>query len=658
MHGEQAYLFQHALLRDAAYALQPPSERTILHALAGEILSVEPDAQASLAAEIADHAREALDSARELHYLTLAADYAARVYDLDLEAQLCRRAGASAACGPRQAAEWNCRAGRVLMARGRQADAEPLLHQSLAAALHCQDTSLELSIRLRLCELWARTARRAEAMEAIPALVERARGINNPRLLADAELALDDLHDHRGELEHGAQALQRALEIARAIGDIPLQSRVTSTLAYRLHRLGQTAKAESMTRDGLALPGSDVVGRAALLNSLGVICVETSRLDEAEAAYRESLGLCTQAGRRLTVAGLLGNLANLEYYFRGNLAKAGRQYARARDVYMEAGDVESAARNARMAGSTEYAAGRRADAAVHFESAIRLSEMASLTDNLLDSRRFLALCRQDTLAGYDALPELLQVAARCIELGHTRTTMISLCDIGRRLLAAGMPVAAARALAMATPGPGQPVELGAVGPRRMIGQLLGWPDVPAQQRQELRRGMPAGDTPHHYVVLTLWPDLCQQLLVLHGPDGTGHVRNPAAQGRQQCQALLDEIDSLVAGRAGAYHAARVALADARLAMAESDSAVLAGRPAMLFRGMRLDGLTPLCRAGLGQQLRAQSPDAFHKLCQSNPALAAQLSGPAPHWADTDLPEKPLAQLEAAMAGPPARATRT
>ena len=42
MFAETAYLFRHAVVRDAAYGLQPPSERALLHGLALDILEALP----------------------------------------------------------------------------------------------------------------------------------------------------------------------------------------------------------------------------------------------------------------------------------------------------------------------------------------------------------------------------------------------------------------------------------------------------------------------------------------------------------------------------------------------------------------------------------------------------------------------------------------
>ena len=62
VHAEQAYLFRHALLRDAAYQLQLPGDRSWLHGLALAILESSPDLsqRIELASEMADHSLEAL----------------------------------------------------------------------------------------------------------------------------------------------------------------------------------------------------------------------------------------------------------------------------------------------------------------------------------------------------------------------------------------------------------------------------------------------------------------------------------------------------------------------------------------------------------------------------------------------------------------------
>jgi len=90
--AEQIYLFRHALLRQAAYQLQPPLQRARIHELALEILESIPDLNVpALALELAEHAEAAQAGAdpargRELaekhtRYLAAGADHARFNFD-------------------------------------------------------------------------------------------------------------------------------------------------------------------------------------------------------------------------------------------------------------------------------------------------------------------------------------------------------------------------------------------------------------------------------------------------------------------------------------------------------------------------------------------------------------------------------------------------
>ncbi|MBZ0134767.1 MAG: hypothetical protein K8I27_00170 [Planctomycetes bacterium] len=85
--AEQAYLFRHAVVRDAAYHLQPPSERAVLHALALDVIVALPGLnEGAYGLELAQHARwaQAHDrrfEAQERRYLKLGGDFARFNYD-------------------------------------------------------------------------------------------------------------------------------------------------------------------------------------------------------------------------------------------------------------------------------------------------------------------------------------------------------------------------------------------------------------------------------------------------------------------------------------------------------------------------------------------------------------------------------------------------
>lgn len=92
LHAEQAYLFRHAVLRQAAYQLQPPLQRARVHELALEILENLPGLNLrATALELADHAESAMPGAPDARaaqlrdklasYLATGADYARFNFD-------------------------------------------------------------------------------------------------------------------------------------------------------------------------------------------------------------------------------------------------------------------------------------------------------------------------------------------------------------------------------------------------------------------------------------------------------------------------------------------------------------------------------------------------------------------------------------------------
>jgi tetratricopeptide (TPR) repeat protein len=89
MDAEDAYLFRHAVVRDAAYDLQLPSERAVLHGLALDVLEAVPSLNSPAnGLELARHARLAQEGGRvgryaraERHHLREGGDFARFNYD-------------------------------------------------------------------------------------------------------------------------------------------------------------------------------------------------------------------------------------------------------------------------------------------------------------------------------------------------------------------------------------------------------------------------------------------------------------------------------------------------------------------------------------------------------------------------------------------------
>lgn len=93
MRAEAAYFFRHALVRDAAYELQPPGERNELHEKAARVLeSVHADSLDPVAREIAQHwGLSGADPDRERDFTFRAALFAVHSFDHDSAIELLHR---------------------------------------------------------------------------------------------------------------------------------------------------------------------------------------------------------------------------------------------------------------------------------------------------------------------------------------------------------------------------------------------------------------------------------------------------------------------------------------------------------------------------------------------------------------------------------------
>ncbi len=169
LSAETAYFFRHAILRDAAYQLQLPGDRAVLHALALTILEsvfggpppgpltdrwgelpCEPHPIDSIAEEIAWHARMARTLAdspnesikdHEALYLYRAAEHCDRLFRIDDAIRLfLERAELQR---DQDKAQSLCWAGERALESGRNKQAELLLAQALEISISSGNRQLE-----------------------------------------------------------------------------------------------------------------------------------------------------------------------------------------------------------------------------------------------------------------------------------------------------------------------------------------------------------------------------------------------------------------------------------------------------------------------------------------------------------------------------------
>jgi tetratricopeptide (TPR) repeat protein len=299
--AESAYLFRHGALRDAAYQLIPLSQRSRLHAIALDVLEENLSAGLETAFELADHAREAQTGSfaselpfRELRYLRLAAMHADSKYENDTACRLWERAALHPAASPTERAEAYGNAGVTHWMLGRRPQ-----------ALRCLGAAIDTPQAAPRCVTFA--------------LIERG-------------TLFRDVREH----EPATRDLERALEIARRIGDKHLQLRALGNLCtIRDTRMTRVAARE------LYAPVLKLARETGNLRAVGITegqigqaCMRSEEFAAAETHLHESISMLRQAGDRLNEAAMLSALGHV---FRSRTdGERAANLERAAELYREA----------------------------------------------------------------------------------------------------------------------------------------------------------------------------------------------------------------------------------------------------------------------------------------------------------------------------------
>ncbi|MBX3461304.1 MAG: tetratricopeptide repeat protein [Planctomycetes bacterium] len=341
LDAETAYLFRHALLRDAAYQLQPPADRAGLHKTALEVLTplVPEGADGDgWALELAEHAQraslapgadaEALGRT-ELNWLMRAASHEQRQWHNRKAVDLLLRAAGHAQAAPRERANALHDACSVLMGSGGHRDVPPLLEQAQRLVAKLGDDALYL----RSASLHTRYAIAVADYAGARAHVEL--GLQLARKLDDrqqhgsllnylAQLCIAGT-DHEGARE----AAQQALEVLHGTGHATGISRAYLYLGDTAWQEGNLSEAETHLRKSIEVleNGGHPAALASALDHLGSLLQGRMRLDEAESLHRRALLISQQVGEQVGVASITANIANLE--------TARGFHDRARELYIQ-----------------------------------------------------------------------------------------------------------------------------------------------------------------------------------------------------------------------------------------------------------------------------------------------------------------------------------
>jgi tetratricopeptide (TPR) repeat protein len=377
--AERAYLFRHALVRDAAYELQPPAERARLHWHAYETLRLEPNSDDRWSVELADHV--ALAPADTPGIAKLIADvhlqgirWARAEYMIPAVERLAKRLAAD----ERVAWETRIQAQLALTEsqlefRGVQtaADSVAQLGQVVGNGTPIQ----RMRWRRLHCRLLCRNGKLAEALEALEGLTEEFDAVPDPMEAADTVMLRGVIHDDAGDMDQAVRAYQQAAQRFANMGNARGKGVAIGNLGNVYRRLGNYAEAEAAYTESLRLAeeSGNRSGRAALLANMAFFLVERARPLEGQELAAKALKEARQIGRRTVEAFALGVLGSVSST-RGQHVQAVGYYEEAIQISRDISDQrrEGVLRN-NMADAL-LQSGRKAEAKLQLQEALRLHQ--------------------------------------------------------------------------------------------------------------------------------------------------------------------------------------------------------------------------------------------------------------------------------------------
>jgi len=311
--AESAYLFRHAMVRDAAYSRQLPADRAALHSLVADVV----EALGAAAADVALHIGEARvydDSAgllaREQRFTRLAAEHAEAHYG---HREAARHWLRLAEITPDAAAEALRNAGRALIQSGDSAGAE-------AALLSARKTAVEEGNMLQqglvcgsLANLYQQTGRMDQAMACHTEALGIHRQLGQRRLEAVELGNFANLHMRARRTAEAEKLYVEALGIMRETGNRLAEGAFLGNLAGLYSETGRLELALQTFEQAFAIlrEVGDRRGIGIALTNLASLHIRRDRPDEAERAYCQALELVRETGNRRHEAIALGSLALL-----------------------------------------------------------------------------------------------------------------------------------------------------------------------------------------------------------------------------------------------------------------------------------------------------------------------------------------------------------
>jgi len=398
--NELLYIFQHGLLRDAAYSMQMRARRQELHILALNALEIlYEDELDGRYAELAYHAEQGNSLYKAQRYYSQAGKVAAGLY--------------------------------------RNANAVQYFTKALSFTDN-DDLETQFDLLIERVELYSRMGKRDLQSIDLDALEQYAKQLNDRVPLAQTMMLRARYFRTIGEFENAIHSAKNANENIVADNSPDLEFDSYFLWASSLLRLGKPA--EAMVKASMALEIAEKFERrldkAKILSEMGLIALESDP-GTAHAYHEESLTIARESKDRQLEYTALSNLALSEGSIKGNYAVAGELHKQAYEIAKELGDrykegiaLANLGFSAGMQGDFEAASG-------YHESALKVArEVGNLSQEMYTLINLSAVTglKQDALA---ALEFAKQANAMSRKMGDRSAEAWSELYMGHALLLMG-----------------------------------------------------------------------------------------------------------------------------------------------------------------------------------------------------------------------------
>ncbi|HKZ86044.1 MAG TPA: hypothetical protein VJ793_20610 [Anaerolineae bacterium] len=247
---ELEYLFQHALIQDAAYSSLVKQDRRLLHQTVAESLErMYPDRVEELAAVLAQHFDAAGDAVRAVKYLTLAGQDAARRYANPEALALFTRALALSDDAPPETAM------HVLEDRGQVyeflSEYDPALTDYEKALALAQQSGLvrdECRIMSRMAWLYWLSGKGEQALQTARAAESTARTLNDHAVALRAFMVVGLVAQAEGRLSEAYPRMRQSLSASRATREHALEGESLFYLGIEDNFMGRFGRASAFAR--------------------------------------------------------------------------------------------------------------------------------------------------------------------------------------------------------------------------------------------------------------------------------------------------------------------------------------------------------------------------------------------------------------------------